>query len=211
MTTMTKTIRFGGAALVAVSTIALAGLARPAARPAPSATVEAAQSLEVFKIDGVHSSVIFKVKHKEVSWFHGRFNGLTGEIGWNGDEPTGHSIKAEIKVANVDTNSKQRDDHLRGPDFFDFANYPTISFVSKGAKKSGENMYEVSGDLTMHGVTKSITVMMEHVGGGAAGKLIGVAAEFTIKRSDFGMTYGVDGPVGDEVTIFLGIEGVKGS
>lgn len=200
-------IRLGVAALLAASTIGLAGLARPAV---DSAAVETAREPEIFKIDTVHSSVIFKVKHMGVSWFYGRFNDISGEIGWNGDEPAGHSIKAEIKAASVDTNSADRDKHLRSNDFFDTANYPTISFVSKGAKKSGENRYEVSGDLTLHGVTKSITVMIEHVGTATArGKRIGVAAEFTIKRSDFGMTYGVDGPVGDEVTIFLGLEGLK--
>ncbi len=201
------TIRLGLAAVLAASTIALSGLARPALE---SARLEAGQNPEVFQIDPVHSSVIFKVKHMGVSWFYGRFNDITGEIGWNGDEPTGHSIKAEIKAASVDTNSADRDKHLRSNDFFDTANYPTISFVSKGAKKSGENRYEVSGDLTMHGVTKSITVMIDHVGTATArGKRIGIAAEFTVKRSDFGMTYGIDGPVGDEVTIFLGIEGIK--
>lgn len=200
-------IRIGCATLVAASAIGFAGLTLPAAE---QATAASARDLEVFTIDTVHSSVVFKVKHLGVSWFYGRFNDITGEIGWNGDEPTGHSIKAEIKAVSVDTANKGRDDHLRGPDFFDTANYPVISFVSKGAKKSGDKRYEVSGDLTMHGVTKSITVMVDHVGTATArGKRIGVAAEFTVKRSDFGMTYGIDGPVSDEVTIFLGIEGVK--
>lgn len=205
-------IRFGCAALVAATAIGLAGLARPAAQATQTPQSPPSGGLEVFTIDPVHSSIVFKVKHLGVSWVYGRFNEFTGEIGWNGEEPTGHSIKVEVKAASVDTGSKDRDDHLRRADFFETAAFPAISFTSKGAKKSGENMYEVSGDLTMHGVTKSITVMVEHVGTTTAprfGKRIGVACEFTVKRSDFGMTYGVDGPVGDEVTIMFGFEGMR--
>ena len=200
-------IQFGCAAILAASAFGLAGLALPAAQQPPTAT---ATDLETFNIDNVHSSVIFKVKHMGVSWFYGRFNEIKGEIVWAGDVPSGHSIKAEVNAAMVDTASKGRDDHLRGPDFFDTANYPTISFVSKGAKKSGDDRYEVSGDLTLHGVTKSITVMVDHTGTVTArGRRIGLSCEFTIKRSDFGMTYGVDGPLGDEVTIILGLQGIK--
>lgn len=203
------TLRFGCAALVAASTLTLAGMALPRARAVSGAGVAAAHAADTYTIDPIHSSVIFKVKHMGVSWIYGRFNDVSGEIVWSPEDLSKHSIKAKVKAASVDTNSSARDKDLRGPDFFDTANFPTITFESTGVKESGTDKFEVSGKLTMHGVSKSITILLEKVGSG--GKKIGVATEFTVKRSDFGMTYGVGGPVSDEVTIMLGFEATTGS
>lgn len=203
------TLRFGCAALVAASTLTLTGMSLPRAQSASVVTGSTSQAADTYTIDSVHSSVVFRVKHMGLSWIYGRFNEVSGEIVWNADDPGNRSIKAEVKTTSVDTNSGGRDKHLRGPDFFDTASFPTIAFVSTGVKESGPDKFEVSGNLTMHGVSKSITVMLEKVG--SNGKKIGVATEFTVNRSDFGMTYGTDGPVSDEVTIMLGFEASQGS
>jgi len=208
------TLQFGCVALIATSTLALSGMALPRAQSTSTATVAGAQAADTYTIDSTHSSVIFKVKHMGVSWIYGRFNEVSGEIVWDADDPTKHSIKAEVKVASVDTNASARDKHLRGPDFFDSANSPTIVFESTGVKESGRDKYEVEGKITLHGVTKPISVTIEKVGLADVprmGTRLGLACEFTIKRSEFGMTYGVDGPVSDEVTIMLGFEAAKGS
>jgi polyisoprenoid-binding protein YceI len=112
----------------------------------------------------------------------------------------------------VDSGNDKLDAHLKSPDFFNSKEFPKMSFVSKSAKKSTGGMYEVSGDLTMHGVTKPITAMVEVTGEstmmGARG---GIEATFTVKRSDWGMTYGVEkGAIGDSVRVVVGLEGIKG-
>ncbi len=201
-------IRTGCLALLTASALALAGMALPRAASSSLPAVESRRS-ETFSIDPAHSSVVFKVKHMGIAYVYGRFNDVTGEVVWDSDDPHGHSIKAEVKAASVDTNAKGRDEHLRGPDFFDTANFPAIIFASNAVKESGTDKYEVQGTLTLHGVEKPITVIVEKTGLEnlpRMGKRLGLACEFTVKRSEFGMTYGIDGAVSDEVTIMLGFE-----
>lgn len=206
--------RIGCAALLSVSALTVAGMALPRAAASEAASYKRQANVDTFKIDPAHSSVVFKVKHMGVSYVYGRFNEFSGEVVWDGEDPTKHSIKAEVKATSVDTNSNGRDNHLRGPDFFDSANSPTIVFESTGVKESGSDKYEVEGKLTLHGVTKPINVTIEKVGLAdlpRMGKRLGLACEFTVKRSEFGMTYGIDGAVSDEVTILLAFEcGVGG-
>lgn len=199
----------GAIGMFAAASLTIAAVALPGTESGISARSVQSQRADTFTVDNVHSSVVFKVKHVGVSWVYGRFNDVSGTVIWNADDPTKSSINAEVKATSVDTNSSGRDNHLRGPDFFDVANFPTASFVSNSIKAAGQDKFTVTGDFTMHGVTKPITVTIEKVGLETLprfGTRLGLAAEFTIKRSDFGMTYGVDGPVGDEVTIMFGLE-----
>lgn len=163
-------------------------------------------------IDSGHSSVLFRVMHKNAAPFYGRFNKVSGSF-TIADNPTESSFDVSIKADSVDTNNKKRDAHLKSPDFFNAREFPTLSFKSTSVKPGKEGRLNVTGDLTCHGVTKSITVDMEITGsttspGGDISK--GVEAIFTIKRSEYGIEYGL-GALGDEVRIIVALEGVKQS
>jgi len=171
--------------------------------------VGAMASAETYKVDPVHSSVVFKVNHMGVSNVWGRFNGPTGTfVTDDGKE----SFEAAVKTDGIDTGNAKRDQHLKSADFFNAKQFPDITFKSTGVKKAGENQYEVTGDLTLHGVTKPITVTLTKVGekdlGAQMGQRAGFDGSFTVKRSDYDMKTMV-GPVGDEVTMYVSLEAQK--
>lgn len=153
-------------------------------------------------IDGGHSSVTFRIKHKGVSWFTGAFDSVAGTVTLDQAKPEAASVKVTIPVDSVDTNSEQRDGHLKNADFFNAKENPEIVFASTAVKARGDDL-EVTGELTMAGKSKAITLVAQKVGAAdAQGKRAGYSSEFTIKRSDFGMTYGVEGGgLGDEVML----------
>jgi polyisoprenoid-binding protein YceI len=163
---------------------------------------------DAFQVDTVHSSVLFRVKHMNVSYTHGRFNDVSGNFLLDEADPSKSVFDLTIKSESIDTASTKRDNHLKGTDFFNSKQFPTITFKSKSVKKV-DSAYDVTGDLTLHGVTKSDTFRLSPTGTGkgmTGGALAGVEASVVIKRSDFGMTYMV-GPVGDEVTVTVALEG----
>jgi polyisoprenoid-binding protein YceI len=161
-----------------------------------------------FKVDPVHTALVFKVQHAQASNTWGRINDPTGTITVADDGVP--SIIIEAKAANVDTGNEQRDGHLKGPDFFDAKQFETLSFKSTGGKKVDDNTFEVTGDFTLKGVTKPITVTVKKVGESKLmGHRVGYDTSFTIKRSEYNMA-GMVGPVGDEVTIFVSTEGLAG-
>lgn len=159
-----------------------------------------------YSIDAGHSSAVFKIGHLGISWIHGRFNQFEGTFTI---DKGSSSFAITIKTESIDTAIKKRDDHLRSPDFFNVKQYPLITFKSTGVKPV-DGGYDVVGDLSMHGVTKSINLSI--MGGKTAQmkgtERIGFTAEGRVKRSDFGMDKMV-GPVGDEVHITVSFEGVK--
>lgn len=164
--------------------------------------------LETYKIDAVHSTALFRVKHMNVSYSWGRFNTIGGTVAWNPADPAAARFEVEIKTDSIDTANRGRDTHLKGADFFDTKQYPAMSFKSKSARKAGDHKIDVTGDMTLHGVTREITIPIEATGMGAGrdgASLAGFEATFTIKRSEFGMDKMV-GPVGDEVRIIVAIE-----
>ena len=165
-----------------------------------------------YKVDPIHSTSVFKIKHANTANFYGRFNGPTGSFSLDPADVTKSSFTIELNANNVDTNNPQRDAHLKSPDFFNAKQYPTITFKSKSVKAgSAANMLEVTGDLTMHGVTKSVMISVELTGKGEfppGTQRAGVEATFTVKRSEFDMSKMI-GPVGDEVRLVVALEGVK--
>lgn len=178
-------------AAAAVTALALLGLS-PAAN---------AQSYEV---DGVHSAVTFSVNHLNITPFYGRFNTLEGKFNLDGDKST---FSFTVPVESIDTVIKKRDEHLKSPDFFNAKQFPTITF--KSTKVSHTNgVYSVTGDLTLHGVTKPITVELKHLGNAEMQgvKKTGLGTTFTIKRSEFGMG-NMPQALGDEITLYVGIQG----
>lgn len=170
-----------------------------------------ARAGDVYQVDPVHSTVIFRVQHLGVSYSYGRFNDPAGTINVDDSDLSKSGIEVSVDVAKIDTDNAKRDEHLKSPDFFNAKVYPTISFKSTSVKKTGEKTYEVAGGLTLRGVTKPVTLNVEWVGTGKdpwGGTRTGFETSLTIKRSDFGMDKMV-GPIGDEVKLIISIEGVK--
>lgn len=189
--------RFVSAALVA-ATCAFVGLG------------SVATAADQYDYDLVHSSVSFKARFLDISWIHGRFNEVSGTFVIDRNHPELSTFALTIKVDSVDTANAARDEHLRQPDYFDTKQFPTIEFKSTAVKPI-EGGYEVTGDFTMHGVTKKIT--FPFMGGkeieAMNAKRIGFATELKLKRSDFNFDKSAIGNIGDEAVIIIDCAGVK--
>jgi polyisoprenoid-binding protein YceI len=146
-----------------------------------------------YNIDPAHSAVKFWVRHLGISKVHGTFSGVSGTVTLDPAAPEGASVEASVDVSTVSTGNTDRDNHLKSPDFFDVSTYPTMSFATTGITKKGEGEYEVTGNLTLHGVTKPVTlkaeVSPEMKNPLGPGYKIGVSLSGTIARDDFGLTY----------------------
>lgn len=167
-----------------------------------------ATAADTYKVDPVHSTVIYRVKHMNASYSYGRFNDVAGTFTIDPQDPGKDTFDFTVKTESIDTGNAKREQHLKGPDFFNVQQFPTITFKSTTAKPVDADTAEVQGDLTLHGVTRPVTVHIDHVGTaqGPMGKVAGVEAVFQIKRSDFGMTNMV-GPVGDDIRVIVSLEG----
>lgn len=185
--------------------------------PAPAtATATAAPVLPqgTWEVDPVHSSVEFSVKHVGIATVKGRFNEFEGtlEVG-----PDGAVAHGSVEVQSVDTREPQRDDHLRSDDFFDVASHPKIEFRSTAIRQTGEDELQIDGDITIHGVTRPITLDAELEGTETdhQGKQrVGVSASAQIKRSDFGMRFNAalgsgNLVVSDKVKILVEVSAIK--
>lgn len=169
-----------------------------------------AYGVDTYKVDPVHSSVIFGIKHNGVTNFYGAFKEISGTVTFDAADPSKSSVELTVPVENIDTRSEKRDQHLKSPDFFNAKQFPAITFKSNKIEGNGDS-YKISGDLTIHGVTKPITVDFKRGpdGKGGQGKTVGGGeTRFTIKRSDYDMKFMV-GPLGDDVNIVLSLEGAK--
>lgn len=170
-----------------------------------------------YDLDPAHSGASFKVRHMMISNVHGKFTGLKGSVDYEPGKPAATTIEATISAATVDTGEPKRDEHLKSPDFFDVAKYPSLAFKSKSVTKTGDNKYNVAGDLTMHGVTKPVVLDVEttpEVKDPWGNSRFGASATTKVNRSDFGLTWnkaletgGV--MVGDDIEITLELELVK--
>lgn len=174
------------------------------------AGVKSVSAADEYAYDLVHSSVSFKARHLDISWIHGRFNDVAGKFSLDRENPSKSTFELTIKTDSVDTANKARDEHLRQPDYFDTKQFPTIEFKSTSVKaiKGG---YAVTGDFTMHGTTKEITIVLmggkEHNFKGT--KRVAFSTELALKRSDYGFDKKAIGPIGDEALIMIDCEGVR--
>jgi polyisoprenoid-binding protein YceI len=169
-------------------------------------------------IDKSHSEADFSVKHMGISTVHGSFRGVSGTIRFEAGNPAAWNVEATIDVNTVDTGVADRDKHLKSADFFEVEKYPTMTFKSTGVKPEGEG-YLMTGDLTLHGVTKPVTLSVEAPGNeqvGMDGKSVhrGFTATTKVNREDFGLKWNGtlksgDAVIGSEVKIELDIEAVK--
>ncbi|MBR9858461.1 MAG: hypothetical protein GYB38_12210 [Gammaproteobacteria bacterium] len=163
-----------------------------------------------YKVDPAHTTAVFEVSHMGFSTLLGRFNTLEGEYQFDAENPAAAKASFTIEADSVDTNHQERDKHLRSPDFFDVRQYPTLNFASTGYEGDKDGG-KLSGDLTVHGVSQPVTFDVSFIGEGEdpwGGYRNGFNAETTIKRSDFGMSYGLPG-VGDDIHIKLFVEGIR--
>jgi polyisoprenoid-binding protein YceI len=171
-----------------------------------------------WKIDPAHSLAEFKIRHMMISNVKGSFSGLSGTLAEHASDSTLSSIEASVPVATVSTGDAQRDGHLKSADFFDVEKYPNMTFKSTTVKATGEGEYEVTGDLTIHGVTKPQTLKVE--GPSAPSKdpwgntRIGLSATGKVNRKDYGLSWnstletgGV--LVGEDVHITLEVQFIK--
>lgn len=165
-----------------------------------------------YKIENVLSSVLFKTRHMQTANAWGRFNDFSGNLAFDASRPEQSKLSLTVKAASVDTNSAQRDEHLRGADFFDAKQFPEIVFTSSGFEKMEGNRYKVKGKLTMMGVTKDVEATCEYFGVGKSPRgdkaIVGAEAVLVIKRSEFGMAFGIPN-VGDEVTLTISVEAIE--
>ncbi|HEY2860071.1 MAG TPA: YceI family protein [Terracidiphilus sp.] len=146
-----------------------------------------------WKLDPAHSSADFKVKHMMISHVKGSFSGLSGTLIEDKADPTRNSVEATVDISTLSTGDAQRDAHLKSADFFDQEQYPVMTFKSTAVEKTGDEEFRVTGDLSLHGVTKSVTFAVE--GPSAPGKdpwgntRIGISATTKINRKDFGLSW----------------------
>ncbi|HYK04740.1 MAG TPA: YceI family protein [Thermoanaerobaculia bacterium] len=145
---------------------------------------------ETWTVDKSHSTATFKVRHMMANVV-GQFRDFDGNISIDRANPASSNVEFTIQRASIDTGNAKRDDHLRTPDFFDAARFPTISFKSTAVAKKSESEYAVTGDLTMHGVTRRVTLPVSFLGFGktARGEKAGFEIETTINRKDFGIVW----------------------
>src|SRR5438045_1753184 len=157
-------------------------------------------------VDPAHSFALFRIKHMDVGHVYGRFNEPNGQITIDDADPSKSSFTLELQTQKVDTGIQKRDDHLRSPDFFNAKQFPTIKFASTAVKKTDKG-YEVTGDLTIHGVTKPVTLNIEQTGQGSMGprQILGFETIVHPKRSEFGMT-NIIGPAVDDVRLIISLE-----
>jgi polyisoprenoid-binding protein YceI len=171
--------------------------------------------MNTYQLDTVHSTIGFSVKHMMIAKVHGTFTKATGKLVYDKANPEKSSAEATIDAASISTNEPQRDTHLKSADFFDAAQFPTLSFKSTSVVSSGSGELKVNGDLTIKGVTKPVTLQVE----GPTDELkdpygnlkVGLSATTKIKRKDFGLTWNAALEtggvlVGDDVTINLDLQ-----
>ncbi|HTB98063.1 MAG TPA: YceI family protein [Terracidiphilus sp.] len=171
-----------------------------------------------WNIDPAHSSAEFKVKHMMISNVKGKFSGINGFLKLNETDPTKSSVEATIPVDTINTGDDKRDAHLKSAEFFDTEKFPTFSFKSLAVRLTGPGEHEVTGELTLRGITKTATFYVE--GPSAPGKdpwgntRVGLSATTKINRKDFGLAWNAPLEtggvlVGEEVTISLDIQFIK--
>jgi polyisoprenoid-binding protein YceI len=164
-----------------------------------------------YALDPVHSVAVFKIKHLNVSYTYGLFPNLAGEFYYDPEDPTANTIQVTAPVPDMTTEHEGRDTHLQNEDFLNATEFGEVSFTSTAWEELSPGKFKVTGNLTLLAVTKEVTVLAEFVGcgeGREGEKRCGFDAKLTINRSDFGMDLMV-GPVGDEVTLMIGIEGIQ--
>ena len=214
---MARLSRLAHVSIAAVSLAALAGIAGGLGRPASTNPVlvdangaPTAPAAMAWQLDPIHCMALFRIHHVGAGQFWGMFDGVTGTMSWpeNGDEAPAFDVSVDVE--SVHTGTSKLDRTIMSPQFFNAKEFDTVAFKSSGGEKTGEGTWDVTGDFTMHGVTRPITARVELTGvaGNPVQKKAGFEATFVLKRSDFDMNWGVKNKaLGDEVRMIVGLEG----
>ena len=183
-----------------VAAVAVACLAQPAF------------AADTFEIDPSHTAVVFFVNHLGYSETIGRFNDVSGSFDLDQDNPENSKIALVIDAASVDTNHEARDDHLRSPDFLNVEEFPEIKFTSTAVEQTGDNTAKVTGDMTILGATKPVTLDVTlnklEPNPMSGVETAGLSARGQLDRTEFGMTFG-QGGIGSVLDLFIEVEGTK--
>ena len=173
--------------------------------------VSAIAQVQTWKIDPNHTAAQFSVRHMGISTVRGAFTKVSGTADYDPSNLSKTAIDATIETASVDTRVEMRDNDLRSPNWFDAAKYPTITFKSKSVQSAGEGKLKISGDLTIHGVTKEVVLDVDGpsapVTDPKGNAHVGASATTKIKRTDFSV--GTNPMVGEDITITIDTELVK--
>jgi len=198
-----------------MKSVRIAGLAAAVVLAASAGAMQA--QAKDYKIEAAHSEADFAIKHLGISTVHGAFHGVSGVVTFDPANLAKSSVMATIDVSTVDTGVAARDTHLKSDAFFDVAKFPTITFKSTSVVKSGDH-YDVTGDLTLHGVTKSVVLKLETPSKEQIGMdkkpHRGFTATTTINRQDFGLNFSAkvasgDSMIGDDVKIELDVDAAQ--
>ncbi|MGH3795829.1 MAG: YceI family protein [Pseudonocardiaceae bacterium] len=184
---------------------------------APTATTDFAQLTGPYSIDPAHSRIGFVARHAMVTKVRGAFNEFDGTIVLDGADPADSTAQVTIKAASIDTRNSQRDEHLRNNDFLAVHSHPEITFVSTAVHRTGETDFELTGDLTIRGVTNSVTIPFSYEGAATdpfGNQRVGFEGSVTINRKDYGVTWNAALETGgvlvsDKITLEFEISAVK--
>jgi polyisoprenoid-binding protein YceI len=173
--------------------------------------VLAAADNYVIDTEGAHAFIQFRIQHLGYSWLYGRFNDFSGRFTYDVEDPSKSYTEVVIRTASLDSNHAERDKHLRGDEFLDVDKYPEARFVSTSYEEHSAGSATLKGDLTLHGVTKPVSIAVESIGHGPdpwGGYRRGFHGTTTLKLKDFGIDYDL-GPASTEVELTLSVEGIR--
>lgn len=182
-----------------------------------TATIDYTTLTGEYTLDPSHSRIGFVARHAMVTKVRGSFNAFTGAASIDGTDPSKSSVSVTIDASSIDTRNADRDGHLRGNDFLDLETYPEITFVSTSISESGDDTFDVTGDLTIKGVTKEITVPFSFEGTATdpfGNSRVGFEGSTTINRKDYGVTWNAVLETGgvlvsDKITLEFEISAIK--
>ncbi|WP_120994837.1 YceI family protein [Stutzerimonas urumqiensis] len=165
----------------------------------------------VIDTKGQHAFVNFKISHLGYSWLYGTFRDFEGSFSFDAQQPESGKVKVTIDTASVDTNHAERDKHLRGDEFLNVDDHPTATFESTAIESTGENTADITGNLTLNGITKPVVISARLLGEGKdpwGGYRAGFEGSTTLRLDDFGITRDL-GPAAESVELILSVEGVR--
>ena len=167
----------------------------------------------VLDTEGSHAFIQFKIKHLGFSWLHGQFNKFSGKFSYDESDSSYSKIEVEIDTSSLDSNHAKRDKHLRGDEYLDVKKFPTAKFVSTSFEELDDGKATLKGDFTLHGVTKNITIDVEHVGHGKdpwGGYRRGFIGTTSIKPAEYGLEGMAKlGPHSEDLFLVLSVEGIR--
>jgi polyisoprenoid-binding protein YceI len=165
----------------------------------------------VIDTKGAHAAIEFRIKHLGFSWLLGRFNKFDGSFSYDEKDPAASRVEVVIDAASIDSNHAERDKHLRGEDFLEVEKFPTASFFGTSYQQKEDGTAVLTGDLTLHGVTRKITIDVAQIGHGQdpwGGYRRGFSGTTTLTLKDYGIKKDL-GPASQQVELFLYVEGIR--